>query len=131
MAWGCSLTQHVWHAADAWRCLWLQGALDGGLDIPHSDKRFVGYSSEDKKLDAEVLKKHIYGGHVAEYMEEMMEEAPEKYQSHFSKWIAAEIEAEDIEDLYKGVRPFHAPFVLPISECLHAAKSWFMGARQP
>ena len=49
----------------------MQGALDGGLDIPHSEKRFVGYSSEDKKLDAEVLRKYIYGGHVAEYMEEM------------------------------------------------------------
>ena len=47
----------------------LQGALDGGLSIPHSEKRFVGYSSEDKKLDAEVLRKYIYGGHVAEYME--------------------------------------------------------------
>ena len=57
-----------------------QGALDGGLDIPHSEKRFVGYSAEDKSLDAETLRKHIYGGHVAEYMEEMQEEAPEKYQ---------------------------------------------------
>ena len=57
-----------------------QGALDGGLDIPHSEKRFVGYSADDKSLDAEVLRKHIYGGHVAEYMEEMQEEAPEKYQ---------------------------------------------------
>ena len=28
----------------------LQGALDGGLDIPHSDKRFVGYNAEDKAL---------------------------------------------------------------------------------
>lgn len=58
----------------------MKGALDGGLDIPHSEKRFVGYSAEDKSLDAEVLRKHIYGGHVAEYMEEMQEEAPEKYQ---------------------------------------------------
>ncbi|BDA49617.1 60S ribosomal protein L5 [Coccomyxa sp. Obi] len=81
----------------------LKGALDGGLDIPHSDKRFVGYSSEDKKLDPEVLRKHIMGGHVAEYMEEMQEEAPEKYQTHFSQWIAAEIEPEDIEELYKSV----------------------------
>ena len=58
----------------------MKGALDGGLDIPHSEKRFVGYSADDKSLDAEVLRKHIYGGHVAEYMEEMQEEAPEKYQ---------------------------------------------------
>ena len=58
----------------------MQGALDGGLDIPHSEKRFVGYSADDKSLDADTLRKHIYGGHVAEYMEEMQEEAPEKYQ---------------------------------------------------
>eukprot|EP00967_Tisochrysis_lutea_P036856 scaffold44411_cov21-Tisochrysis_lutea.AAC.1 len=41
----------------------MKGALDGGLDIPHNEKRFVGYA--DKKLDAEVLQKYIYGGHVA------------------------------------------------------------------
>ena len=63
----------------------------------------MGYSSEDKKLDPEVLRKHIMGGHVAEYMEEMQEEAPEKYQTHFSQWIKAEIEPEDIEELYKSV----------------------------
>jgi hypothetical protein len=28
--------------------------VDGGLDIPHSEKRFVGYSADDKALDAEV-----------------------------------------------------------------------------
>jgi large subunit ribosomal protein L5e len=56
----------------------LQGALDGGLDIPHNEKRLVGWTKEDG-LEAEVLKKYIYGGHVAEYMEEMEEEDPEKY----------------------------------------------------
>ena len=43
----------------------VQGALDGGLDIPHGEKRFVGYSAEDKKLDPEQLKKYILGGHVS------------------------------------------------------------------
>jgi large subunit ribosomal protein L5e len=56
----------------------LQGALDGGLDIPHNEKRLVGWTKEEG-LEAEVLKKYIYGGHVAEYMEEMEEEDPEKY----------------------------------------------------
>lgn len=46
----------------------LQGALDGGLDIPHSDKRFAGFSKDSKQLDAEVHRKYIYGGHVAAYM---------------------------------------------------------------
>ena len=48
--------------------LLLQGALDGGLDIPHSDKRFAGLKKDEKRLDPEVHRKYIYGGHVAEYM---------------------------------------------------------------
>mgnify|MGYP001077998409 CR=1 FL=1 len=32
----------------------LKGALDGGLDIPHNEKRFVGYSKDGKELDSEV-----------------------------------------------------------------------------
>eukprot|EP00879_Flechtneria_rotunda_P000078 GHRR01000121.1.p1 GENE.GHRR01000121.1~~GHRR01000121.1.p1 ORF type:complete len:294 (+),score=111.51 GHRR01000121.1:133-1014(+) len=80
----------------------LKGALDGGLDIPHNEKRFVGWTKEDG-LEAEVLKKYIYGGHVAEYMEEMEEEDPEKYNRHFSKYIDADVGADDLEDLYKSV----------------------------
>jgi len=79
----------------------LKGALDGGLDIPHSEKRFVGYG--DGKLDAEVLQKYIYGGHVAEYMEQMQDEEPEKYASHFSQYIEEGVECDDLEDLYKEV----------------------------
>ena len=33
----------------------MKGAADGGLDIPHSVKRFPGYDAEDKKLDSEVI----------------------------------------------------------------------------
>lgn len=42
----------------------LKGALDGGLDVPHSEKRFVGYDRDAKEFDAEVLRAHVYGGHV-------------------------------------------------------------------
>lgn len=45
-----------------------QGALDGGLDVPHSEKRFPGFSKEDKSLNAETHRKYILGGHVADYM---------------------------------------------------------------
>lgn len=44
-----------------------QGALDGGLDISHSDKRFAGFKKDEKKLDAEVHRKYIYRGHLADY----------------------------------------------------------------
>jgi len=79
----------------------LKGALDGGLDIPHNEKRFVGYA--DKKLDAETLQKYIYGGHVAEYQETMQEEEPEKYQSAFARYVEEGVEPGDLEDLYKEV----------------------------
>lgn len=42
--------------------------MDGGLDIPHSDKRFAGFSKDSKQLDVDVHRKYIYGGHVAAYM---------------------------------------------------------------
>ncbi|XAR64557.1 hypothetical protein NMG60_11008286 [Bertholletia excelsa] len=75
----------------------LKGALDGGLDIPHSDKRFAGFSKDSKQLDAEVHRKYIYGGHTS------MEDEPEKYQSHFSEYIKKGIDADGIEGMYKKV----------------------------
>ncbi|PAN27085.1 hypothetical protein PAHAL_5G057900 [Panicum hallii] len=81
----------------------LKGALDGGLDIPHSDKRFAGFKKDEKQLDAEVHRKYIYGGHVAEYMRTLADEEPEKYQAHFSDYIKKGIEADDMEALYKKV----------------------------
>ncbi|KAI8005471.1 60S ribosomal protein L5 [Camellia lanceoleosa] len=81
----------------------LKGALDGGLDIPHSDKRFSGFSKDSKQLDAEVHRKYIYGGHVAAYMKILMEDEPEKYQSHFVEYIKRGIEPDGIEELYKKV----------------------------
>ena len=35
----------------------MKGASDGGIFIPHSEKRFLGYDPESKELDAKVLKK--------------------------------------------------------------------------
>ncbi|KAK2651185.1 hypothetical protein Ddye_018674 [Dipteronia dyeriana] len=81
----------------------LKGALDGGLDIPHSDKRFAGFSKDSKQLDAEVHHKYIYGGHVAAYMRTLMEDEPEKYQSHFCEYIKKGLEADNIEAMYKKV----------------------------
>ncbi|KAL9688224.1 hypothetical protein QQ045_032643 [Rhodiola kirilowii] len=81
----------------------LKGALDGGLDIPHSEKRFAGYGKDSKQLDAEVHRKYIYGGHVAAYMNTLQEDEPEKYQSHFAEYVKRGVEADNIEELYKKV----------------------------
>ncbi|KAK9146158.1 hypothetical protein Sjap_006061 [Stephania japonica] len=81
----------------------VEGALDGGLDIPHSDKRFAGFKKDDKQLDAEVHRKYIFGGHVAAYMQTLNEDEPEKYQSQFSDYIKKGIEADALEAVYKKV----------------------------
>lgn len=67
----------------------------------------VGYDKGKKKMDAEVLAKYILGGHVEEYMETMQEEEPEKYQSHFSKYIESGFEPGEAEDLFKVRHPSH------------------------
>merc|ERR1712087_991341 len=59
---------------------------------PHSEKRFPGYDREAKEFDAETHKKYIFGGHVAEYMELLEEEDPDRCATQFAKYIEKEIE---------------------------------------
>ncbi|KAF9534278.1 60s ribosomal protein l5-b [Crepidotus variabilis] len=80
----------------------MKGASDGGLFIPHSEKRFPGFDPESKALDAEVLKKYIYGGHVAEYMESLEEEDDERFKKQFASYLADDIGSDDIEEIYKN-----------------------------
>ncbi|KAI9144860.1 hypothetical protein BKA69DRAFT_1143625 [Paraphysoderma sedebokerense] len=78
----------------------MKGASDGGIFVPHSETRFPGYSSEEKKLDSEVLRSYIFGGHVADYMRELKEEDDDKYKRQFSKYIAAGLNADGLEEMY-------------------------------
>jgi large subunit ribosomal protein L5e len=80
----------------------LKGASDGGIFIPHSNKRFPGYDSESKNLNAETLKKYIFGGHVSEYMESLEEEDDERFKKQFSTYLADGIGSDDIEEIYKS-----------------------------
>eukprot|EP01126_Amoeba_proteus_P037980 TRINITY_DN393_c0_g1_i2.p1 TRINITY_DN393_c0_g1~~TRINITY_DN393_c0_g1_i2.p1 ORF type:complete len:300 (-),score=27.86 TRINITY_DN393_c0_g1_i2:36-935(-) len=81
----------------------MKGAVDGGLSIPHSNRRFPGYSSEKKKFDSRVLRKYIFGGHVAEYMRKLQESDPDKYKAHFSRYISAGIGPNDVEKMWAAV----------------------------
>ena len=81
----------------------LKGASDGGLDIPHSEKRFPGYDRDAKEYDADMHRERIMGGHVGEYMEYLDEEDNAKYQEHFASYIANEMEADGLEELYESV----------------------------
>jgi large subunit ribosomal protein L5e len=81
----------------------LKGAADGGLDIPHSEKRFPGYDREAKEYDADLHRERIMGGHVGEYMDYLDEEDNAKYQEHFASYIANGMEADGLEELYESV----------------------------
>jgi len=78
----------------------LKGAVDGGLSVPHNPKRFAGYNGETKKFDAATLRKHIFGGHVAEYMRHLQDVDAEKYQSHFADYLKASIGPDGIEGMW-------------------------------
>lgn len=81
----------------------LKGASDGGLDIPHSEKRFPGYDRESKEYDADMHRERIMGGHVGEYMEYLDEEDNQKYKEHFAAYLAADVAADGLEELYESV----------------------------
>lgn len=78
----------------------LKGASDGGIHVPHNEKRFPGYDQETKELDADALRKYIFGGHVAEYMETLADDDEERYKSQFSQYLDNEAEADGLEELY-------------------------------
>ncbi|KAI0885789.1 60S ribosomal protein L5 [Annulohypoxylon maeteangense] len=78
----------------------MKGASDGGILVPHSENRFPGFDMESEELDAETLKKYIYAGHVAEYMETLADDDEERYKSQFQKYLDDDIEADGLEDLY-------------------------------
>jgi len=80
----------------------LKGAVDGGMNVPHSESRFFGYNREEKKLDAALFRKAIFGGHIADYMRKLADEEPSKYQKIFSQYIKSGITPDKLESVYKN-----------------------------
>jgi len=78
----------------------LKGATDGGVDVPHSVNRFAGYDEEKKSLDTAILRKYIFGGHVAEYMRALKEEDETAFKARFSQFIKHGITADGMEKMY-------------------------------
>jgi len=103
----------------------MKGAADAGVEVPHSETRLVGFDAESGALKADVLRKHLFGGHVADYMRSLKEEADsspegtEKYKLQFGRYIAAGIVPDGIEKMYaaahKAIRadPTHAKKAKP------------------
>jgi len=80
----------------------LKGAVDGGLNIPHSEKRFPGWDKESESLNGEVHRSHILGGHVAAYMKELMDDDEESYKRQFGAYIKAGVSGDELENMYKN-----------------------------
>merc|ERR1712060_805563 len=101
----------------------MKGACDGGLYIPHNEKRFPGFRTEKieeetgkrgKKKDDSAPKKkevftteehweHIFGVHVQEYYDLLKKEDPDAFKRQFSKW-EKELKGRSFEDVYKDVQ---------------------------
>lgn len=79
----------------------MKGAADGGLDIPHSTKRFPGYDSESGEFSAEAHRNHIFGQHVAEYMRNLKEEDEDAFKRQFSQYSKLGINPDGMEEMYK------------------------------
>lgn len=99
----------------------LKGAVDGGLNIPHSEKRFPGYDEAEKEAapvgkkgkaaveveasegsyNAEAHKDRIFGKHVADYMKELKDEDDDAFNRQFSGYAKAGVEPDQLEKMYK------------------------------
>jgi len=80
----------------------MKGAVDGGVAVPHGEIRFPGGDPETKELDAEVHRNYIFGQHVMEFMDYLVEEDPDEYKRQFSQYIKNGIKGEDMEDMYEA-----------------------------
>lgn len=83
----------------------MKGASDGGIDVPHSVKCLVGYDRESKKYSPEDFTQRVLGEHVMLYMSDLRdsedEEIKAKYTRLFSRYIAAGVQPEDLEEIYR------------------------------
>ncbi|KAI3833971.1 hypothetical protein MKX03_006743, partial [Papaver bracteatum] len=88
-----------------------------------SDKRFAGFKKgegkKDAALDPEIHRKYIFGGHVCTYMRSLMEDEPENFQTHFSKYAKRNTDADGLESLYKKVHA--ATSLFGSNRCRHCS----------
>jgi len=58
----------------------LKGACDGGLNIPHSTRRFPGYKKAEKgeTYNAKVYRERIFGFYVDKYLKLVKKDADKR-----------------------------------------------------
>lgn len=69
----------------------LKGAIDGGLDVAHSNEAFP---TDDR----------ISGKHIADYAAKIKKEKPVKYKSIFSGYLDNKINPEDIPKVFESAK---------------------------
>jgi large subunit ribosomal protein L5e len=81
----------------------LKGAVDGGLEIPHSTKRFPGHGQDDS-YKPEVHKARIFGRHVADYIKQLQDDGDEeRLKRQFGDYVSNKLTtANAIEQMYKN-----------------------------
>jgi len=98
----------------------MKGAADGGLYVPHKEKRFPGFhvtkaelvtNKRGKTVETEKAKasfdpkehaQHIFGGHVQTYYDDLKANNAQRFNKQFSKWEKA-LGGQKFEALYKKV----------------------------
>jgi large subunit ribosomal protein L5e len=87
----------------------LKGATDGGLHVPHKEKRFPGYhraegEGDKDKYDPKVHRERIFGVHIDKYMKKIVGDK-EKYNKQFSAWdkCLKATALDSVEKLYTKV----------------------------
>jgi len=78
----------------------LKGAVDGGLDIPHSSKRFPGYNTETDENNAAAHRARILGEHISSYMQTLLDEDEDAYKRQFATYRKEGIMPDMIEGMY-------------------------------
>lgn len=87
----------------------LKGCTDGGVFVPHTEKRFPGsFPGEEGGegiYEPEVHRDRIFGVHVDKYMKHLKEADADDFKLQFSKWSDALKNAKvtSVEALYKKV----------------------------
>ena len=101
----------------------MKGAADGGLFVPHTEKRFPGFhiikeavqankrgkvevkGSSKSEFNPAELKTHIFGGHVQAYYDMLKKDDAAHFKKQFSQWekclVAAKV--KNMEELYTKV----------------------------
>lgn len=83
----------------------MKGACDGGMDIPHNDRRFPGTTKDGKEYtaDPQQHRRLIFAENVADYMRQLQEDDEAAFQRQFKAYLDAGMSADDIPAQYAAV----------------------------